>query len=95
MDGVGNGALTAQRLLGLVRKLERAAPNGDCRACVTFQGYLNQLERDAAEDVGPIIEGLRVPFTRMQSACSAKPCPPAEALLSYLRDRSRPADTGN
>ena len=57
----------------------------ECRTCDCFQGFLTQLEIDAAQDVGDITTPHKVDKARMHGCLGCDPCPPGAAFAAYLK----------
>ena len=74
----------AQRLLN---ELERAAEREACWSCQCLQGFITQLELDAAEDSKPFLETYEVRRERLHGCLGCHPCPPAELYTQYLEKR--------
>jgi hypothetical protein len=74
-------AEVSQRVDELLDDLEKEA----CRTCDCLQGYLTQLEMDAAEDVSDIIEPLKVDREQMHGCLGCDPCVPGEHFARYIR----------
>lgn len=66
-------------------KARQAVPKDACWSCDCFQGFLTQLELDAAEDVTDLTDPLKVPREQMHGCLGCDPCPPGEAYSQYLR----------
>ncbi|MBN2130317.1 MAG: hypothetical protein JW741_12515 [Sedimentisphaerales bacterium] len=74
----------AQRLLN---KLERAASMEACWSCECLQGFITQLELDAAEDSKPFLETYEVRHERLHGCLGCRPCAPADLYAEYLKMR--------
>ncbi|MBU4199627.1 MAG: hypothetical protein L6455_06395 [Kiritimatiellae bacterium] len=80
-----NDRLTRKDVERMVRDTVAGFPSIKCRACDCFQGFLTQLEIDAAEDVGDIVFPHKVEKDEMHGCLGCDPCTPGAAFAAYLK----------
>lgn len=66
-------------------KLKEAAIKEECWSCDCLQGFITQLELDAAEDVTHLSGPLKVPRDELHGCLGCEPCPPAALFAEYIR----------
>ncbi|MFO7870620.1 MAG: hypothetical protein R6V03_04215 [Kiritimatiellia bacterium] len=64
-------------------------PREECRTCDCLQGFITQLQLDAAEDISDLTAPMKPPESRMHACLGCAPCPPAEAFSDYIRSRQK------
>jgi hypothetical protein len=75
----------------LLDRLRREVTRRECRSCECLQGFISQMERDAAQDAKPLLAKHRVVPKKIHACLGCEPCPPAEIFAKYLlRKRSAP-----
>jgi hypothetical protein len=77
--------VTREDVKGFIERLCEQLPREECRSCDCLQGFLVQLEMDAAEDVTDLTSALKVDASEMHGCLGCNPCPPAESFSEYLR----------
>jgi hypothetical protein len=80
--------LTRDNVRRLLEDLERHVPRDECRSCDCLQGFLKQLELNAAEDVRDLLAPHVVPRDTMHGCLGCDPCPPGAAYADYLRRKN-------
>ena len=68
-----------------IEQAEEGVPHDECLRCDCFQGFLVQLEIDAAVDVSDLTGKLRVAREEMHGCLGCDPCPPGSMFADYLR----------
>jgi hypothetical protein len=90
MAGRNQGKLTKAQVEAFLMRLNKEAPRPECRLCECMQGFLAQLELDAAEDAKPLAAGQRTSTRKTHRCLGCEPCPPAAIFAEYLmRKRGR------
>jgi hypothetical protein len=77
--------LTRDEVKRAVEQAEAGIPHEGCLRCDCFQGFLTQLEMDAAENVSDLTGRPRVPREEMHGCLGCDPCPPGSLFADYLR----------
>ena len=77
--------LTPDEAKRLLDKLERAAELEACWSCECLQGFITQLELDAAEDIKSFLETYEVRHERLHGCLGCRPCPPGDLFTEYLQ----------
>lgn len=71
----------------ILRKTLSALPRDACHTCECLQGFLVQLQADAADDVEAAIAPHRVSRDQMHACLGCSPCPPADVFAEYLKQQ--------
>jgi hypothetical protein len=79
--------LTPDEAKRLLDKLERVAEMEACWSCECLQGFITQLELDAADDFKPFLETYEVRHERLHGCLGCRPCAPADLYAEYLKMR--------
>ena len=82
-----NDGLTRKDVERMVGGTVAEFPRVECRTCDCFQGFLTQLEIDAAEDVSDVTWPHKVAKDEMHGCLGCDPCPPGAAFAEYLKKR--------
>ena len=69
----------------LLDRLEQAATLEACWRCECLQGFITQLELDAASDVKSLLQQYEVRKERVHGCLGCQPCAPADVFSQYLR----------
>ena len=77
--------LTHDEVENLVNDVLDDIERDACRTCDCMQGYLVQLELDAAEDVSDAIGPLKVDREGIHGCLGCDPCVPGEHFSRYIR----------
>lgn len=77
--------LTREQVASRVREATAWLPHDECRTCDCFQGFLTQLELDAADDVSDITVPWKVNRGEMHGCLGCDPCPPGAAFAEYQK----------
>jgi hypothetical protein len=77
--------LTVEEVKELLDRLSAATTREECRSCDCLQGFIVQLELDAAEDVRGLTEAFKVSREQVHGCLGCEPCPPAELFSEYIR----------
>lgn len=78
--------LTRQDVADRVAAVVEGLSRDECKTCDCFQGYLTQLELDAAEDVSDITAPWKVGRDKMHGCLGCNPCPPGSAFSQYQKE---------
>jgi len=84
MAGDSEERLSKEEVAGLLAQLQRASLREGCWSCECLQGFVAQLELDAAEGGRPLLEEHRVDASQVHSGLGCEPCAPAEMFAEYL-----------
>ncbi len=76
--------LSARETRILLERLKESASREECAACDCFQGFLAQLELDAAGDITELTDPLKCPRERMHRCLGCDPCPAGALFTEYL-----------
>jgi hypothetical protein len=87
MSGGRRKPLTAEDIGALLVRLKDALTRPECRSCECLQGFLSQMELDAAPDAKPLLTKQRVPPKKICACLGCEPCPPAAIFAEYLLRR--------
>lgn len=87
MAGRSQKRLTKDDVDALLKRLEHQMPRQECWSCECLQGFLAQLELDAADDAGPLLTKHRITPKKIHPCLGCEPCPPAEIFAEYLMRR--------
>ena len=79
------GGLGRKEVEKIVERAKNKASKPQCLTCDCFQGFLVQLETDCSEDVGYIVNPLKVPKEKMHGCLGCVPCPAGELFSEYIR----------
>lgn len=84
MAGRGHRELTRAEVEAFLARLRKEIPRPECRSCECTQGFLAQLELDAAADAKPLLAELRTSVRETHHCLGCEPCPPADIFAEYL-----------
>lgn len=84
MAGGSQKRLTKEDVEALLQRLEQEVPHQDCWSCECLQGFIAQLELDAADDAKPLLVKHKAVPKNVQACRGCEPCPPAEIFAEYL-----------
>ncbi len=79
-----SSGLAVDDVRSLLEKLRRSAIREECWSCDCFQGFITQLELDAADDVKNLTDCMKVTHDEMHGCLGCDPCPPAVVFAEYL-----------
>jgi hypothetical protein len=86
--GVGAGKpLPARDVEALIARLEGAAEQEACWSCERLQGFITQLEMDAAADGRVLLEMYEVRQEKLHGCLGCQPCPPGDLFAAYQARR--------
>jgi hypothetical protein len=80
-----NNKLTTKMVGDRLATLREAMILEECLTCECMQGFLTQLEIDAAEEVTELTTSFKVTRAEMHPCLGCDPCPPADLFAEYLR----------
>jgi hypothetical protein len=80
--------LSRKEVEKIVERVKNEASKPQCLTCDCFQGFLVQLEMDCPQDVGDIVNPLKVPKEKMHGCLGCVPCPAGELFSEYIRKNS-------
>ena len=78
--------MTQTEVKRIVQETISGFRRAECGTCECFQGFLVQLELDAAENVSDIVSLHKVSIDWMHGCLGCDPCPPGVSFAAYLRD---------
>lgn len=84
--GAGKG-LPARQVKQLIVRLEGAAEQEACWSCECLQGFITQLELDAAADAKGLLEMYEVRREKLHGCLGCDPCPPGDLFAEYQARR--------
>lgn len=84
MAGRRNKRLTTEEVRALLARLEEQEKRPECWSCECLQGFIAQLELDAADDAKPLLAPYKRTPADVQRCQSCEPCVPAEIFAEYL-----------
>jgi hypothetical protein len=84
MAGRDNKRLTKEEVQALLTQLEERVGRPECWSCECLQGFIAQLELDAADDAKPLLARYKKTSAEVQRCQGCEPCPPAEIFAAYL-----------
>jgi hypothetical protein len=84
MAGRDNRRLTKEQVQALLTQLEEQVGRPECWSCECLQGFIAQLELDAADDAKPLLARYKKVHGEVQPCRGCEPCPPAEIFAAYL-----------
>jgi hypothetical protein len=67
--------------------LVAALPSEACCSCECFLGYIAQRQIDGPRELKALLAEYRVERDATHSCLGCDPCPPADALVTYLQSR--------
>lgn len=79
--------LAKEEIARLLERLEREVLREECWSCECLQGFIAQLELDAADDARPPLAKHKVATREIHKCLGCEPCPPAEIFAEYLMRR--------
>jgi hypothetical protein len=85
MSAHARKSLTAEQVRTLLDQLERAATREACWSCQCLQGFITELELDAAADARGLLEAYEVRPERRHGSLGCRPCPPAELFALAMK----------
>jgi len=68
----------------LLMQLKEAVPRQDCWSCECLQGFIAQLELDAAEPAKSLLAKYEADPSQVHRSLGCEPCAPAEIFAEYL-----------
>jgi hypothetical protein len=89
MAGASRRRLTKAEVEGFLARLRNEVARPECWSCECVQGFLAQLELDAAEDAKPLLAGHRTAPAETHRCLGCEPCPPADVFAEYLMRKRR------
>jgi len=84
MAGDSQEELSKEEVEDLLAQLQRASSRAECWSCECLQGFVAQLELDAADDGKPLLEKYAVDPSQVRSGLGCDPCAPADIFAAYL-----------
>ncbi len=81
---------TANDVRTLMERLRQSVHKEECWSCDCLQGFLTQLEMDAAQDVTSLTASLKVMQDEMHGCLGCCPCPPGALFAEYIRPQANP-----
>jgi hypothetical protein len=87
MAGGSQQKLTRTEVETFLARLREEMPRPECWSCECTQGFLAQLEFDAAEDAKPLLAEHRTTAGETHRCLGCEPCPPADIYAEYLLRR--------
>lgn len=87
MAGDSQRKLTRAEVEAFLAQLRKEMPRPECWSCECVQGFLAQLEFDAAEETKPLLAEYRTTAQQTHGCLGCEPCPPADAYAEYLLQR--------
>jgi len=92
MAGGNSKRLTKEEVEALLERLKEEELREECWHCECLQGFIAQLELDAADDAKPLLSKYKVAPRKIRACSGCEPCPPANIFAEYLmRKRERKA----
>lgn len=79
--------LTTQQVARYVEQIREEIDKQECWSCACLQGYITQLEMDAGEDVGHLLDPLKVPREEMHPSLGCTPCLGGTLFTQYTLER--------
>ena len=89
MAGGSHGKLTEKEVEALLTRLRKEMSRPECWSCECLQGFLAQLELDAAEEARPLLARSQNVSPGDTSCLGCEPCPPANIFAEYLMRRRK------
>ena len=83
MNADATNRLTVGEARTLLQQLELAAEKEACWSCECLQGFITQLELDAAGDAKSLLEIYEVRPEKLHGYLGCEPCPPAQLFTEY------------
>ena len=74
---------------GLLTQLKETVPRRECWSCECLQGFIAQLELDAAEPAKPLLEQYKAEPSQVCDCLRCEPCAPAELFAEYLLQKRK------
>jgi hypothetical protein len=90
MAGNSQAKLPKEEVDGLLAQVTHASLREECWLCECFQGFIAQLDLDAAEEAKPLLEVYRADSSQVRQGLGCEPCPPAELFAEYLMRKRKP-----
>ncbi len=84
MAGKSQERLSKEEVAGLLAQLQQASSRDECWSCECLQGFIAQLELDAAEGGKAMLEKDKVDPSQLHGGLGCEPCAPAEMFAEYL-----------
>jgi hypothetical protein len=82
-----NKRLTQEEVQALLKRLEEQVGRPECWSCECLQGFIAQLELDAAADAKPLLAPYKRTPGAAQHCLGCEPCAAAEIFAEYLMRR--------
>ena len=84
MAGGSQRKLTKADVDAFLGRLRKEILRPECWSCECTQGFLAQLELDAAEDAKPLLAVHRTPPRETHRCLGCEPCPSSAVFAEYL-----------
>lgn len=84
MTGPRRRTLTKVEVEAFLTRLRQEMPRPECWSCECMQGFLAQLELDAADDARVLVAEHRMSPGEAHRCLGCEPCPPADIFAEYL-----------
>ncbi len=81
--------MTKEDVAALLKRLEQEEPRRRCWSCECLQGFIAQLELDAADDAKPLLARHKTTPKNIHACLGCEPCPPADLFAEYLMRKRR------
>ncbi len=83
MSADATNRLTTGEARTWLQQLEQAAEKEACWSCECLQGFITELELDAAGDAKSLLEMYEVRPEKLHGYLGCEPCPPAQLFAEY------------
>jgi hypothetical protein len=90
MGGDSQAKLPNEEVEGLLSQVTHAPLREECWLCECFQGFIAQLELDAAENAKPLLKEYEEDPSQVRHGPGCEPCAPAEIFAGYLMRKRKP-----
>jgi len=87
MAGGNRKPLMTRGVEALLDRLQSQTTRPECWSCECLQGFIAQMEVDAAPEAKPLLAKHKIPPGKICASRGCEPCPPAEIFAEYLMRR--------